>query len=280
MSEIVVNSEVNPVKRSAFDKRIHEIDFVRGILIILVIIDHIFCFTNNYTSDWMSLPGYEWMKNINNVTDFYWTSLARTIIRQLALFGFCFTSGVSCAFSKNNWKRAGQLLVVAFVLAIVTNIINAVMDFGSGGASMAITFNVIAVLGCSVLMYCFVQDKSNRSLWTLFLITVLISIWFIPFIDSNSKIRENAILLPFFNPEEYGFPQGDYMPLFPYSIAFFLGALFARYFYKEKKSLLPKYEFERPICFVGRHTLIIYVTHALIIIGVLALIDVIIRSSL
>lgn len=279
MSEIVINNETKPMKRSAFDKRIHEIDFVRGILIILVIIDHIFCFTNNYTSDWMNLPGYEWMGNIHNVTNFYWTSLARTIIRQLALFGFCFTSGVSCAFSKNNWKRAGQLLVVAFLLAIITNIANVVMDF-EGGASMAITFNVIAVLGCSVLMYCFVQDKSNRALWILLLITILISIWFIPLIDSNSKIRDGAILLPFFSPEEYGFYQGDYMPLFPYCIAFFLGAIFARYFYKEKKSLLPRYEFERPICFVGRHTLIIYATHALIIIGVLAIINIIIRSSL
>ncbi len=280
MSEIVTNNDTKLVKRSTFDKRIHEVDFVRGILIILVIVDHIFCFTNNYSSDWMNLPGYEWMKNIHNVTNFYWTSLARTIIRQLALFGFCFTSGVSCAFSKNNWKRAGQLLVVATLLAIFTNIMNAVIDFGSGGASMAITFNIIAVLGCSVLMYCFVQDKSNRALWILFLITVFISIWFIPFIDSNSKVKSNAILLPFFSPSEYGFSQGDYLPLFPYCIAFFLGALFARYFYKEKKSLLPRYEFERPVCFVGRHTLIIYVTHALIIIGVLALIDVIIRSSL
>ena len=33
-----------------------------------------------------------------------------------------FISGISCAFSKNNWKRAGVMLVVYTALLVVTNI--------------------------------------------------------------------------------------------------------------------------------------------------------------
>ena len=64
--------------------------------------------------------------------------------------------------------------------------------------------------------------------------------------------------------------QGDYVPLFPYIVFFLFGTLFSLFFYREKKqSLFPKRgQWERPICFIGRHTLIIYLTHFFIIRGI------------
>lgn len=268
-SENTIN--IQRKKVSAFEKRIHEVDFIRGILIILVLIDHLFCFTNNYSASW---PNAGWL---HAVTSFYWQSTTRAIVREIALFGFCFTSGISCAFSKNNWKRAGILILVWALLCIVTNSLNTLINPTEAVSSLAITYNVIGVLASCILLYCFIQDKSWRMILCFALAAFLITYTFItPNVMNQTPLTKNQFLFILFEPKN----QGDYLPLFPYSIAFFLGALFSYFFYKDKKSLLKKrYNFEKPICFVGRHTLLIYATHALVIIGGLHIIDLIIKGA-
>ena len=43
MSQAIVKDGSITRKPGAFEKRIHEIDFVRGFLIMLVLMDHLFC---------------------------------------------------------------------------------------------------------------------------------------------------------------------------------------------------------------------------------------------
>ena len=50
MSEVVLEKENITRKPGPFEKRIHEIDFIRGFLIGLVVIDHIFCFLMMFSS--------------------------------------------------------------------------------------------------------------------------------------------------------------------------------------------------------------------------------------
>jgi hypothetical protein len=78
------------------------------------------------------------------------------VIRYIALIGFCFISGISSAFSRNNWLRAGQLLLVWGILALVTSVFQYWKVFGE--LHMFIPFNVIGVLAWSTLLYCFVQN--------------------------------------------------------------------------------------------------------------------------
>ena len=105
MSEAVVNSNSITRKPGAFEKRIHEIDFARGILIALVIMDHLFnWFAQDGTFDWA------W-------ADYYWTCMGREVVRLVVLFLFVFISGISTAFSRNNWKRAGELLEEGLTLS-------------------------------------------------------------------------------------------------------------------------------------------------------------------
>ena len=40
------------IKRSPFEKRIHEIDFIRGFLMCLVILDHIFNLLRSFNGGW------------------------------------------------------------------------------------------------------------------------------------------------------------------------------------------------------------------------------------
>ena len=72
--------------------------------------------------------------------------------------------------------------------------------------------------------------------------------------------------------------QADHMPLFPYLGFFFLGALFSKLTYaKTKQSFFKRHNWERPICFVGRHTLLIYGTHVIVIMGFFLLLGLFIK---
>lgn len=257
---------------SAFDKRIHEIDFIRGVLIFLVVFDHImnrFAFNNSF------LPG------LIDGCKWYWYSQPRYIIRFFALIGFCFISGVSCAFSRNNWLRAGQMVMFWAVLAVMTNLFQSwgIID----SIDLYIPFNVIGVLAWSTLFYCFVQNKSWRGILAMFLFAYLMAQYFIPWFERINEIRGVTPHVPAFWEPTYwpgtaGRSYADWMPLFPFMAFFMLGAFASYFLYREKKqSLVPSWKrsWERPVCFLGRHTLIIYVLHQIVLVPIFMLLNMI-----
>ena len=185
MSEAVLdNQNIVRHKKSAFEKRIHEIDFIRGFLIALVLMDHVFCHCLLSTEDWY-LSGAntsQFVYAIYKASEWYWNSLARDIVRFFALFGFTFISGVSCAFSRNNWVRAGQMLALYFLILVGSNVIEGTGLLGD--TSIRIDFNVIGVLAWSTLFYCFAQNKTWRSILVGALISFLLFFVFIPWLNS------------------------------------------------------------------------------------------------
>lgn len=267
-----------------FDKRIHEIDFFRGILIFLVIFDHIMI--NIY-----HLP-FDHSNKFWQFFNWYIHSTARDVIQPLALFGFCFVSGISCAFSKNNLKRAIVVLIIWAVLFIGSNALSLMISKGwiSGlnDPDVRVDFNIIGVLGFCMLIYSFIQRRSWKVLLATTLICFYLSTYFVDALRSTLAQPSVCGYWKNYRPGNYFFTRGlvdefgnpiygaipnfylplfwepkgsaDYVSLFPYSIFFFSGALFSHFTYKKnKKSLIPhKGEWERPICFIGRHTLIIY----------------------
>lgn len=296
--EKVVNQERTP---GPFEKRIHEIDFIRGCLILLVIFDHIM---NN-----LMTFGKNWFGESSGLYQFfhmYWTGAltqggplvfdVRHYIQPMALMAFVLLSGISCAFSKNNWKRAIQTLIAWAVIAVLTNVLQIMSTNFGWGMTTRIDFNIIGVLAFSMLFYCLIQKRSNKALIAGILVALLIYFYVMP------NCKENLIRIcggdlinkaghdfevpyfyfPFFWQPPSHWPgwtyQADYVSLFPYLAFFFAGALLARYIYKEKKSLLPKHESERPVCFIGRHTFLIYLGHLPIIWGIFYGIDAIVKA--
>ncbi len=277
MSETVVLEGSITRKPGAFEKRIHEIDFIRGFLIALVLMDHIFCWIWQYNESWYMRAlsnGHDvaLYKNLANAFEYYWYSDARHIVRFFALFGFTFVSGISTAFSKNNWIRAGQMLAFAGVLAIGSNVFDAILSEPLGLDTMRIDFNIIAVLAWSTLFYCFLQKGSWRMIAVGVLITFLMS-WFLyphflEYVELNSlKIYAPALI----EPDK----QADWLPLFPFIFIFFAGALLSSQIYlPERKSIFKKrFNWERPLCFMGRHSLIFYVCHQMVLIPFFLLLD-------
>ena len=266
----VLNNPVHHKRVSPFEKRIHEIDFIRGALIILVVFDHImnrFAFNNNF---WPAMQ---------DACRWYWYSQPRQVVRFFALIGFCFVSGISCAFSRNNWLRAGQMILIWAIIAVGSNL------FQSWGLidsiDLYIPFNVIGVLAWSTLFYCFVQNKSWRGILAMFLFAFLMAQYIIPWFARINEIRGVEPHIPaFWNPTYWpGTTErsyADWMPLFPFMAFFMLGAFVSYFLYRERKtSLVPtwKRSWEKPFCFVGRHTLIIYALHQFIIMPIFMLLN-------
>ena len=249
-----------------FDKRIHEIDFFRGILIILVIFDHLLWFLNFYI-----------FHGTSGFLNWYWTSELRLTVRQIVLILFLFTCGISCYFSRNNKKRGFLLFLLCVGITIATHLIQLMPIFN--GRVITIDFNVLGVIALSILLFCVFQRFNSKD---LLLITGGLCLFYF-FIVVTLRISTNVEYNPFrsilyceFNPIKAGY-VGDYLPLFPYVIALFFGVLFARRYYSSKASLIQKKRnWEKPICFLGRHTLIIYIAHEVIFTIIFVLLDMII----
>lgn len=236
-------------------KRVHEVDLLRGLLMLLVIIDHVFWFLKSYNLQWFNMTNIPFFNGVYGVFNFYWRSGARAIIRQIALFGFVFISGISCAFSRNNWKRAGIMVGVYFALTLVTNIAQNLFT----DRSVTIDFNVIGVLAWSALIYCFVQNQSWKGVAAAGLGAFLFTIVVIPLLLSAGL---GDAYIPWLWKGTTDKMISDWMPLFPYIVYFFMGAVTSRFLYPNKKSLFGEMrKWEEPICYVGRHCMWIYLFH-------------------
>ena len=284
-------------KLSAFDKRIHEIDFFRGILILLVIIDHIFIFLGDYSApDRWNVP---WMYGFFH--DFYSYGDLRSTIQPIVLMMFCFVSGISCAFSRNNIKRGIQTICVAAFITLYTHFMQWMVDidvlsFLKGG-SYIIDFNIIGVLGLSMLIYGLIQKRSWKIILVVILVSFYISNYLMPSMRENFSnwfgyvdgarpgmwYKIPKVIIPFFWEPVYPGDHltADYVPLFPFIIFFFVGALVSYAVYMEKKQSIFKHKFnwERPVCFLGRHTLLIYFGQIVVILGIFTLIDTFVKMA-
>ena len=272
MSAAIVAEQSISRKPGAFEKRIHEIDFARGFLIMLVLMDHLFCHLWQYNLGWASTATHnaDFYLAIGNAFEFYWHSTARSVVRFFALFGFCFVSGISSAFSRNNWVRAGQMLLIFGVLAVGSRVLDAFLAEPLGIDTLIIDFNIIGVLAWSTLMYCFTMNRSWRGVVIGFLVTFLLCSYFMPWLTSRVIAHGYHIYAPaLWEPSN----QADWLPLFPFMCVFFLGAMVSTFVYAPTRQSLIKHRgnWERPFCFMGRHSLIVYVGHQAILIPIFLL---------
>ena len=247
---------------SKFESRIHEIDLLRGFLIFLVVFDHLMWFINYYCFHYSS-----------GFLTWYWTSNLRLVVRQIVLMLFMFTCGLSCHLSRNNTKRGMMLLGLALFITLGTHILQLTGLFGS--RVVIIDINILGVIALSILLYALCQKLSTKNLFyvvgILLLFYVMITLTMNHYDDGTYNPLTSILYCPF-NPIKKGY-VGDYLPLFPYVIFLFLGVIFARFIYKDKSSVVTKKgNWEKPICFLGRHTLLIYIAHEVIFTGLFMLI--------
>lgn len=274
------------VKRS----RIWELDFFRGLSILLVVIDHAMYDFSGVFSFWAS-SGSKFLRFLNATGTAYLSSDVRFLWRPAFLFIFFFTSGLCTAFSRNNFLRGLRLCIVAAVISVSTYLADRLF-----GTSVYAMFGVIHCIATVILIYaCFdfiirlipkiyskiakkeAKPQFERILHIVICLAIGVACCFInkkynvslhevngnfTAIDTDSKI-----LGLFFYCDNWW--TADYFPLFPFIAFFFLGAGFTRILYEKKRSLLPQLDgvWHKTFTVPGRYSIFFYLGGQVVAVG-------------
>ncbi|MBR4867848.1 MAG: DUF1624 domain-containing protein [Clostridia bacterium] len=229
----------------AKSNRIFELDAMRGVCILGMIGVHV------------------WM----NYCDFFMDSEYPAFLQFFFDWGgivFVLLSGIALTLGHHPVKRGSIVLGAGILCTLVTLIFN--QFFGI----IPIWFGILHCLGVCMLLAPLLNKLPTWLLPLIGLLFIGVGLWM-----ENIRV-ENPYLFPL-GLITKEFTSGDYFPLLPNLGWFMAGMAIGHTFYKNKKTLLPQINANlfpiRALCFLGRHTLWIYLIHQPLLFGIFYLIQ-------
>jgi len=278
-------------------KRAWELDFLRGLAIIMVVLDHIaFIFANVFGPVWASYSDSGFLHWLEEVGIYFRNAAWRESVWLSIIIIFTVVCGISCTFSKSNFKRGIQLFALSYAVFVVTDMIELFT-----GMPLRIVYGILFCLSVSILLFAvldsglnklekFILSKRGRTKNSSEAETIHNSEFIIQNLKNGIMAVVGLIIIIvgfyyYFNPLEPmhafgmivyadgGMASADYFPVLPWAGFVLLGAVLGRYIYKERKSLLLKLDSKShaPIRFLGRNTIVVYILHQPIIIVLLTI---------
>lgn len=183
--------------------RIPEIDFLRVLALVLMIIYHFIYDLDSYTPVTI------------HVNTWFWA-----LVGKLAALLFIFISGVSVAISRHPFRNSVKLFFWAFVISSVTYI---------GMRETYVRFGILHFLGTMMFLYPIFKKRSNGFLILFSVLAIFLGVFFTHTVSSVPWLLPLGLAYP-------GFTTIDYYPLFPYSGVYVLGILFYRLNYSRLRS--------------------------------------------
>lgn len=188
---------------------------------------------------------------------------------------FIAISGFVCSYSHSNLVRGAKLLAVALGLTVVTRLLS---------ADLAIYFGVLHFLACAMILFALLAPILRKIPpavlipvnAALFLLTWNLPVGYLGFGPLSIHLPTSFYSTPFLFPiglPNLQFYSTDYFPLFPW-IFLFLGAYgVSVLFQKHPLKWVEKGAGIRPLSFLGRHSLLIYLIHQPAIMAIFYAID-------
>lgn len=220
-------------------QRIWELDLLKGIALLFMIYFHII-----YDLDIIFQYEVDSSSLFNNLTAKISGSL------------FIFAAGISSFLTRNNVLRAGRILAVAFTITILTYLYD---------PGMIITFGILHMLGTSILLSLAFRPLPSWALLALGALLIAATPWLVAL-----TVPHHWLLFPVGIAPETAI-SSDYYPLLPWFGVFLLGNGAGKWLYREKRSLFPARQRDLLLTKIGQHTLIVYLLHQPVIIGVLTI---------
>ena len=224
--------------------RIWELDALRGLCILGMIAVHLlFDLTGFYGAISFEYPG--WLLFLMD-----WGGVAFFLIS-----GICATLGSRCV------RRGLIVLGCGLIISAVTV---AMYRMGMAVKAVIIYFGVLHCLGVCMILWAVFRRIPSWLLAALGGGLVVLGLWFKTLTVQSHWLFWLGLLYD-------GFSTSDYFPLLPFLGFFLLGGWLGRVLYRDKVSLLPGFRC-RPLEWIGRHSLPIYLLHQPILTGLLFLI--------
>jgi uncharacterized membrane protein len=226
-------------------QRIWEIDFLRGLAILLMVAYH-------FGYDLTELAG------IRRALGIDFDLLSGPFKVAVAVFAgvFVVLCGVSSTLTRSNVRRGLKLLAVALLVTAASYVFN---------PDEVIFFGILHCLGTCILLYGATLEKAGPIACLAAAAAVFGLSLAVPLALKNVPIRSDW-LLPFGIISDT-FSSFDYFPLLPWLGVFLVGSAAGKALYASRRSLIPK---GLPVWLVsaaGRHSLWIYVIHQPVLLG-------------
>jgi len=224
------------------NKRIWELDVTRGVLMLLIMAYHLF-YDLVFLFDLVELD-----------TPFL-----------LGLYRFCndwlgspflLLSGICVTLGSRPIRRGLQVIGGGLVITAVTV---GMYLLGFAGRDIIIYFGVLHCLGSCMLLWPVFKKLPKPALLITGIVLAVVGLYI------KENVRVGFDWLAPLGLYSRNFASSDYFPLLPNLGYFLVGAFVGKTLYREKKSLFPSippsHPIVRPLSFIGRHSLIIYLLH-------------------
>lgn len=292
--------------------RIWELDLLRALVIIGVLIDHLLlAFYTTFPAMFVaeSYLAYPFLQNLYTIGGIYKYSIFRNVIRFVGLTILALLIGINTHFSKNNWKRSLLLILVGLAMSSVF-----LLGHHLNMTNYSI-FGTITCYGVCLLIYCIVHAIFSRfkDQWKwiclgigLFILfswryiryedmilnddTKFHNFWliyngcshcFVP-IEDISELDAITVFKVIVGLRAFG---TDYLGIFPTLGYLFIGAFIGLTLYKDKKSFLHYFDKEgkmslnerfntatRGLLFFGQKSIFFYLGHQVVYIGLMLIV--------
>ena len=227
--------------------RIWELDALRGVCILCVIVVHFLFDLSFFGGLDLTLPAWY------------------VFIKEYGGAIFVVLSGVCVTLGSKSVRRG---LIVFACGMLITAVTYGMYRLGMSGADVVVKFGVLHLLGVCMLVYPAFKKLPPATLTVLGLVIAI----------TGYAIRGIIVpqhwLFPLGLTYE-GFTSSDYFPLFPQLGYFLIGAAIGKTAYREKRTFLPGAFQQTPVarffCWCGRQSLFIYLLHQPIVYGLLEL---------
>lgn len=221
-------------------RRYGEIDVLRALAILLMVAFHLAYDLREFGAI-----------NINYESPLWF------LIGKAAALLFIFLSGLAGGLSKSPLRRGGKVFLWGMGVSAATYL---------AMGELYVRFGILHFLGVAMMLFPLLNSLASPLLLSLSALAALLGFWL-------KKIAlKTSLLIPFgVIPKEFG--SIDYYPLFPYLSVTILGILVYRHCYAAgNKRLFKLKAVPRPVLWLSRHSLAIYLLHQplllLIVLGI------------
>lgn len=231
--------------------RIWELDALRGICILGMMVVHFVFDLNEFAGLGLTMPG--------------WFNFCQHYGHIL----FILISGICATLASRSFRRGVIVFCAGLLVTGVTLFMVCVLKFNR---SLSIYFGILHLLGLCMILFPLFKKLPVWALAVLGASFVALGVWLAALEPvAVSFPSAQGLLLGAIGIRPAGFYSGDYFPIFPNLGWFLLGAVLGRTAYRRRESLLPKVNADffllRFFRFCGRHSLWIYLLHQPVLAG-------------